>query len=114
MTNRDTVLIQRMIKHIKEAMSTVHGIEYDFFCNSYMHRNSVSYNLSQLGEAASKLSNEYPSIREKNQDIPWKSIIGMRTKVVHEYDNLDYSVIWNVVCNDLPDLIDKLEKINLS
>jgi uncharacterized protein with HEPN domain len=34
----------------------------------------------------------------------------MRHKVVHDYLNVDYDIVWAVVTNDLPPLIDALEK----
>ncbi len=59
-----------------------------------------------VGEAASKVT---PETRESLKDIPWHNIIGMRNRVVHDYLNVDYDVVWAVVTQNLPDLIEQLE-----
>ena len=42
--------------------------------------------------------------------IPWKQIIGMRHKVVHDYLQVDFDIVWAVVTADLPPLIADLER----
>ena len=36
---------------------------------------------------------------------------GMRNLMIHEYDDIDIAIVWETVKNDLPLLIDSLEKI---
>lgn len=50
---------------------------------------------------------------EKYDEIPWKSIKGMRNKIVHDYENVDLSVLWGTIKNSLPDLKDRLKNIIL-
>jgi uncharacterized protein with HEPN domain len=68
----------------------------------------VSYFIQTIGEAASKVSKEF---RERNPDIPWNDIIGMRHKIVHDYLTVDFDVVWDVVKTELPPLLEKLKKI---
>jgi uncharacterized protein with HEPN domain len=64
--------------------------------------------LEILGEAASRIS---VAIRKRYPTIPWPQIIGMRNRLVHGYDIVDYDVVWSTVTEDLPPLITELEKI---
>lgn len=43
--------------------------------------------------------------------IPWKAIVGMRHKVVHDYMNVDEDVVWDTVIKELQPLVAELEKI---
>ncbi len=61
-----------------------------------------------VGEAASKVTLE---TRNSLTDIPWHNIVGMRNRVVHDYLNVDYDIVWAVVTQNLPDLIEQLEAI---
>ena len=56
----------------------------------------------------SKLSND---IIENNQDIPWHKIRGLRNRLVHDYDNIYFDLIYNTVKNDLPILLEKIKLI---
>lgn len=46
--------------------------------------------------------------------IPWKAIVGMRTKVVHDYLDVDEDIVWDTVMRELPKLLSVLEKIFFS
>ena len=35
----------------------------------------------------------------------------MRNKIVHDYENVDLSVLWGTIKNSLPDLKDELKRI---
>ncbi len=57
------------------------------------------YNIQVIGEAASVLPGE---IKEKENQIPWAAIKGMRNRLIHEYFGTDLQLIWNVIINELP------------
>jgi uncharacterized protein with HEPN domain len=59
-----------------------------------------------LGEAASRVSQVY---REKHPEIPWGQIVGLRNRLIHGYDAIDYDILWNILTTDLPPLIAILE-----
>jgi len=61
-----------------------------------------------VGEAASRIP---VAIRRRYPKIPWQQLIGMRNRLVHGYDIVDYDIVWSTVAQDLPPLITELEKI---
>ncbi len=68
--------------------------------------SAILYQITIIGEAARRISIEF---RDQHPEIPWREIIGMRNVIVHEYDQLDYEVIWDVVQNKLPELLILME-----
>ena len=58
----------------------------------------VVHHLQILGEAVQRLS---PELREKQPQIPWRGIVGMRNIVVHEYFAIDHQIVWATVAKDL-------------
>ena len=66
------------------------------------------FNLIILGEAANGLSDEFI---ENHNDIPWNDVIGMRNIIVHGYDILQISVVWDTIVNDLPILEKQLRDL---
>ncbi|MCP4644557.1 MAG: DUF86 domain-containing protein [bacterium] len=64
--------------------------------------------LAHAREAAYRVE---PSVRRQHPSIPWPQIVGMRNRLVHGYDVIDYDLLWDTVTNDLPPLIAALEGI---
>lgn len=59
-----------------------------------------------IGEAVKNLSLEF---QEQVPSIPWEKIARMRDRLIHAYDRVDWSIVWNAVTNELPKLISDLE-----
>jgi uncharacterized protein with HEPN domain len=70
--------------------------------------DAVIRNFAILGEASSKISkqlmHDYPVIE-------WAQIIGFRNRLVHEYFQIDYEIIWKIRQKMLGDLVDSIEEI---
>ena len=64
--------------------------------------------LEIIGEAARGTSAEF---RQEHPDLPWKSMIGMRDRLIHGYFDINLEVVWKTVTEDLPPLILQLAKI---
>jgi len=60
-----------------------------------------------IGEAAARVSKD---TRMKQAALPWADVIGMRNRLVHAYFDIDLSLLWSTVPDDLPVLIRELEK----
>lgn len=61
-----------------------------------------------IGEAATKITKE---CQKDLSQIPWPNIIGMRNRLIHAYFDVNLEILWKTVTEDLPGLIDELEKI---
>ena len=51
---------------------------------------------------------------DKYSNIEWNMIKGLRNRIVHDYENVDLSVLWGTIKESLPDLQDKLKDIILN
>ena len=61
-----------------------------------------------IGEAASRVSKE---LQECTSPIAWTDIIGTRNRLIHAYFDVDTTVLWHIIQNDLGPLITELESI---
>jgi uncharacterized protein with HEPN domain len=50
-------------------------------------------------------------LRERHVQIPWREIIGMRNRLIHGYDALDYDILWDVLANHAPRLVTQIPVI---
>ncbi len=64
--------------------------------------------LEIIGEAANKVT---PDFRAKYSQIPWKSIVEMRNRLIHGYYDIDLDIVWKTVTNEIPPLCNRLAEI---
>lgn len=64
--------------------------------------------VENVGEAAGRLD---PGTHAKFPQIPWRSIIAARHKLVHGYDQVDKDVLWKILSDDLSVLGGHLDAI---
>ena len=64
--------------------------------------------LEVIGEAARHIPG---TLREKYADVPWEDMVGMRSKLIHDYFGVDLNVVWRTVHEDLPPLRDAVAQI---
>ncbi len=50
---------------------------------------------------------------EETMEIPWRAIKGMRNRIVHEYGDVEISIVYETVVSDLPVLLKQLQDIVL-
>lgn len=99
------------VSHISEAIRTIESYignaTHDDFIANGMLQDAVVRQLEIVGEASRNLSDE---TRNKFTEIPWGQIIGMRNRLIHAYFQVDVELVWDIVCNDLPELRRQLEQ----
>jgi uncharacterized protein with HEPN domain len=106
MQKDDFVYTGHMLDTARKATSKILGktrAEYDQDENL---RLALAHLIQTLGEAARRVS---PAFQLAHPEVPWKQIVGMRHRVVHDYLHVDYDIVWAVVTTDLPPLIAQLE-----
>jgi uncharacterized protein with HEPN domain len=97
--------IQLSMQRISEY---IEGFDFVKFKQDYKTVDAVVRNFEIIGEASKKLPN---SFKEKYPQVPWLEMYYLRNKVSHEYHGIDYSIIWDVATNYLPENKAEIDKI---
>ena len=110
MNNHDCKTIKKMVEHCDHIIKYMKDCEtIDEFEKNTMLVEAVVFNLVQLGELAhTELSDE--TKKEMNQ-IPWKQIYGMRNRIVHGYEDIRLSVVWETAKHDIENLKNSLTPV---
>jgi len=101
------------LRHIHEAIVRIQGFTSEgeeAFRRDLKTQDAVIRNLQVIGEAAKKVSAE---TRAAHPDVPWKSMTGMRDRIVHDYFGVSLEIVWDVVANHLPPIRLQLQKLIL-
>jgi uncharacterized protein with HEPN domain len=97
-----------MLDHAREAAAMARGkARADLDSDRQLNLALVRL-LEIVGEAAGRLS---PEERAKYPAVPWQDIVGLRNRLIHGYDFVDFDILWQIISRDLPPLISALEKI---
>ncbi len=64
--------------------------------------------LEIIGEAANNLSKGF---RSEHPGIPWRSIVGIRNRLIHGYFDVDLDIVWDTIREDLPSPLIDLERV---
>lgn len=100
--------IQDILDSIKEVESFINGMNIAEFVQDRKTVNAVIRSLEVIGEAAKKIPAD---IQKVHSQIPWKSMAGIRDKLIHEYFGVDEEIIWKVASEELPPLKPLFEKL---
>lgn len=103
----DDVLIKHMQDAAREALLFARGRERRDLITDRQLALAVVKCLEIMGEAANRLSNER---RRGIPDVPWDDVIAMRHRLVHDYSRIDLDVVWRTLEEDLPPVIEALER----
>ena len=105
--DRDRIRLAHMLEHAKEAIHLVEGRNREDLDTERVLSLALVRLLEIVGEAANRVP--VPE-RGRYPGIPWPQIVGLRNRLIHGYDNVDFDILWQVVTQDLPPLIAELEK----
>ena len=93
------------IEDINDAISKIEiftkGMDYQDFVEDDKTIYAIVRALEIIGEAAKKIP---PDIKNSYPQIPWKDVVGMRDKLIHEYFGVNTKVLWNTIKQDIPSL----------
>jgi uncharacterized protein with HEPN domain len=94
------------LRHINDECSFILSVirpettKDDFLQNETLKR-AIIRSLEIIGEATKNIPADFKSDRSS---IEWKNMAGMRDRLIHDYLGVNYSIVWDVVKNKIPEL----------
>ena len=105
---RDDSRVRHILGAIERIIEVGADMSRDQLRKNEAKTESILFNFMIMGEAANNISREFAS---KNPEIDWKGIAGVRHKVVHDYADIDYDTIWDILQNDIPVECEKVKAV---
>jgi uncharacterized protein with HEPN domain len=107
--SKDKESVLDIIEAVKKILAYTAGVTLTEFQANDEKQDAVLRRILVIGEATKRLS---PEFRQLYPDIPWRDIAGIRDIIVHDYNRVDVERVWDVVQNDLPDLLTFLTSLD--
>ncbi|MDD3270183.1 MAG: DUF86 domain-containing protein [Syntrophomonadaceae bacterium] len=108
MTGKDRIILQKISTYIDDVVQYVDGFSFEGFMADKKTLSACAFSVSQIGELVKEISED---TQDQHDYIPWKSIRGMRNRIVHNYENIDLVVLWGTVTNSLPELAKQINGV---
>lgn len=101
------------LKHIRDECYyllsvTEKGITKDDFLNDETFKRAVVRSLEIIGEATKKIPADF---KIKWAEVRWRDMAGMRDRLIHDYLGVNYSIVWDVIKNKIPELCEQVLKV---
>jgi len=102
------VYLEDILEAINHAEQFINAMPYEDFIKDTKTVFAVTRAVEIIGEAAKNVPH---FIRERDDQIPWRLMAGMRDKLAHEYFGINLRMLWDTVKTDLPALRLKIRKL---
>jgi len=100
------------VRHIFDEcnyiLSVCEHLTKEDFLNDDTLKRAIPRSLEIIGEATKKISVDF---KYKWSTIQWKDMAGMRDRLIHEYHGVNYSIVWDVVKNKIPELQKQIAEV---
>lgn len=93
------------LKHIQDECTYIISVSEHLLFNDFIEdetlKRAVVRSLEIIGEATKKIPTDF---KAKWSSIQWKNMAGMRDRLIHDYIGVNYSIVWDVMKNKIPDM----------
>lgn len=98
MRSKDNIILKKVNNYINELKDFTNGYDYDKFCKDRKTINACVFDLSQIGELVSKFSQEF---LDEYKNVDWRGLKALRNRIVHDYDGINLTMVWEVIDNEI-------------
>ncbi len=101
------------LKHIRDECDYLvsvmgDGVTQEVFLQDETLKRAVVRSLEIIGEATKNIPADF---RVQYTAIQWKSMAGMRDRLIHNYMGVNYLLVWDVVENKIPELYQQIIEV---
>lgn len=105
----DRIRLEHILDAIGNIEKIVENMTYDDYVANLGSRWGLVKMIEIIGEAANKISKE---IQLKHSAIPWKEVIGTRHILVHDYNTVDFNLLWEIIQKEIPSLKQQIKTLH--
>ena len=108
MQKDDGLYLGHMLDMARKAAAKVRSKTRGEYDEDENLRLALVHLIQTIGEAAAHVSKD---AQAAHPEIPWRQVVGIRHRIVHDYMSVDFDIVWAVATRDLADLVAVLEPL---
>lgn len=97
------------LRHMRDAAiqasAFIEGLAKEDFLADALTRDACCMNLIIIGEAARRILERWPDFAVSHPDVGWHRMTGIRNRVAHGYEDINFEIVWDTLIGELPELI---------
>ena len=105
---KNSVIVEKLAAYSGKILRYCEGVEYPAFTADTKLVEACVFNLSHMGELANRVEG---SFAQAHPEIPWRLLYGLRNRIVHDYEGVNLQLIWQIIQEDLPQLLEDLRAL---
>ena len=98
--------IRHMISHAQEAQELVSGRSRADLDDDREFAMRLAHLMEIFGEASARVPEQF---RANYPEFEWQDAADLRDALIHQFDEINYDIVWRAVQDELPLLIRQLE-----
>lgn len=98
MSRNHKVYLEDILEAIRKIREFTDGLSLDGLSKDAKTLDAVIRNLEVIGEAVKCLPDD---VRNRQPDVEWRKIAGLRDILIHEYFGINVEVVWDVLQHKL-------------
>jgi uncharacterized protein with HEPN domain len=105
---RERLYLEDILGAADAIAEFIGGQDLDGFEANHLLQSAVVHQLTIIGEASARLSQE---LRQRYPDVPWAGIKSFRNVIVHNYFGIDWQEVWLSATIRVPSLRARVAEI---
>lgn len=110
MKKSDTERIKKIVSTWDSLKRQIdeHSITKEQLLDDEFSQWAVTTPLYNIGEQVYKISDE---TKKQNPQIIWSVVSGLRHRLVHDYEGINWSIIVDVIFNEMEEFVNDVKKL---
>ena len=100
--------LRHILDECRFILIAAEDISKDELLKNETLKRAIVRSLEIIGEASKKIPVDF---KLKWSDISWKNMAGMRDRLIHDYMGINYTIVWDVVRNKIPELSQQISEV---
>lgn len=100
--------VEEIIKNLDFISNHMDGVTQEALEADEVLTDSMVFRLIQISESSKNLTDEY---KTKHESIPWGDITALRNRLVHDYGNVDMTIVYDTLTKDVLELKQELSAL---